>query len=68
MAEYATVLVGGCLPKPSRVISSIRVIVYNYDMRQQIILAAGDPIGHLIMQQYFAPSRRVCRKLEFGLD
>ena len=46
---------------------TIRVIVYNYDMRQKIILA-GDPISLVIVQQYFVPSRRVCRKLYFGLD
>ena len=29
---------------------TIRVIVYNYDMRQKIILA-GDPLGLMIVQQ-----------------
>ena len=46
---------------------TIRIIVYNYGMRQKIILA-GDPIGLMIVQQYFVPSRRVCRRLDFGLD
>ena len=45
---------------------TIRVILYNYDMRQKIVLA-GDPIGLMIVQ-HFVPSRRVCRKLDFWLD